>query len=331
MSSSAPADPEAIVAAVDRFEAARADLAALSFDALTAAQALSIKDRLETVSRPDALRKAAERLLALVHPDGDFSDADRARRRHLTTGHQQADGMSPISGMLDPEARATLEAVLAKWASPGMCNPDDETPCVDGTPSDAAIHNDQRSPAQRHHDALKAMGRSVLTSGELGQHHGLPCTLIVTTTLQELEAGCGQTVTATGTLLPMPTVIKLASHAYHYLSVFDKHTGRALYLGRTRRIASPDQRIVLLARDRGCTRPGCRGQLPSSARGQRLGRRRPNQHRRPHPGLPQRQPQRQARRLDHPKTTYDPTTTTRTDRRAANSLSTPHPRRRSSP
>ena len=135
-----------VVAAVDRFEAARADLAALSFDALTAAQALSIKDRLETVSRPDALRKAAERLLALVHPDGDFSDADRARRRHLPTGHQQADGMSPISGMLDPEARATLEAVLAKWASPGMCNPDDETPCVDGTPSDAAIHNDQRSP-----------------------------------------------------------------------------------------------------------------------------------------------------------------------------------------
>jgi uncharacterized protein DUF222 len=30
-----------------------------------------------------------------------------------------------------------------------------------------------------HHDALKAMGRSVLASGELGQHNGLPCTIIV--------------------------------------------------------------------------------------------------------------------------------------------------------
>jgi len=167
------------------------------------------------------------------------------------------DGMSKISGLLDPEARATIDAVLAKWASPGMCNPDDQSPCVDGQPSEAAIQGDTRSPAQRNHDALKAMGRSVLTSGQLGQHNGLPCTIIVSTTLQELESGCGGAVTATGSLLPMPTVIRMASHAYHYLTIFDKHTGRALHLGGTRRMASADQRIVLLARDRGCTRPGC--------------------------------------------------------------------------
>jgi len=107
-------------------------------------------------------------------------------------GKQEADGMSKISGLLDPEARATLDAVLVKWASPGMCNPDDETPCVDGQPSEAHIQNDQRSPAQRNHDALKAVGRSVLTSGELGQHQGLPCMIIVSTTLQALESGCGK-------------------------------------------------------------------------------------------------------------------------------------------
>ncbi|TDZ90251.1 hypothetical protein CCUG60885_04897 [Mycobacteroides salmoniphilum] len=33
--------------------------------------------------------------------------------------------------------------------------------------------------------------------------------------------------------------------------------GRPLYLGRTKRIASPDQRIVLHAKDRGCTHPDC--------------------------------------------------------------------------
>jgi hypothetical protein len=78
--------------------------------------------RIATEHTPDALRKAAERLMALVHPDGDFSDADRARRRGLTIGNQEADGMSKISGLLDPEARATIDAVLAKWAAPGMCN-----------------------------------------------------------------------------------------------------------------------------------------------------------------------------------------------------------------
>ena len=213
--------------------------------------------RIAAEQTPDALRKAADRLMALVHPDGDFSDTDRARRRSLVLGKQEADGMSKISGLLDPEARATIDAVLSKWAAPGMCNAEDESPCVDGSPSAQQIQNDQRSAAQRNHDALKAMGRSVLASGELGHHHGLPVSIVVSTTLQELQSGAGHAVTATGTLLPMPTVIKMASHAYHYLSIFDKHTGRALYLGRTRRIASADQRIVLLARDRGCTRPGC--------------------------------------------------------------------------
>ena len=141
--------------------------------------------------------------MALINPDGEFSDIDRARRRHLIIGKQEADGMSKIRGLLDPEARATLDAVYAKWAGPGMCNPEDDAPCVDGTPSEAHIQNDQRSPAQRNHDALKAMGRNVLASGELGKHNGLPCTIVVSTTLRELESAQGYAVTGGGTLLPL--------------------------------------------------------------------------------------------------------------------------------
>src|SRR5258707_26962 len=95
--------------------------------------------------------------------------------------------MSRIHGLIDPECRATVEAVLAKWAAPGMCNPDDEAPCVDGEPSKEAAQGDARSQGQRNHDALKAMGRSVLASGELGKHNGLPATIIVSTTLQDLQ------------------------------------------------------------------------------------------------------------------------------------------------
>ena len=39
--------------------------------------------------------------------------------------------------------------------------------------------------------------------------------------------------------------------------MYDKHTSESLYLGRTKRLATPAQRIVAHARDRGCTRPGC--------------------------------------------------------------------------
>jgi hypothetical protein len=147
--------------------------------------------------------------------------------------------------------------VFAKLAAPGMCNPDDETPCVDGDPDDDRVHKDQRSQGQRNHDALNAMGRAIWASGELGNHNGLPVTVIVSTTLQELEAAVGQAVTGGGSLLPMGDVIRLASHAHHYLVVYDKHTREPLYLGHTKRFASRGQRIALHGLDRGCTRPGC--------------------------------------------------------------------------
>ncbi len=227
-------------------------------DAGTRSQAEAHLAQLATGLGPTQLRQAADRLAYVLNQDGDEpSDGEQARRRHLTLGKQGIDGMSELRGLLDPEARATSDAVLAKWAAPGMCNPDDETPCVDGEPVESAAPNDLRSPGQRNHDALKAMGRSILASGQLGRHNGLPATIIVSTTLKELESGAGQAVTAGGSLLPMRDLIRLASHAHHYLVVFDHHTQTPLYLGRSKRLASPGQRIVLHARDRGCTRPGC--------------------------------------------------------------------------
>ncbi|CAM4237586.1 DUF222 domain-containing protein [Mycobacterium basiliense] len=127
-----------------------------------------------------------------VNPDGSYSDEDRARRRGLTLGKQGLDGMSRISGWLSPEARAGLDAVLAKLAAPGMCNPDDESPVVDGAAGEQAVQRDTRSTSQRNHDGLNSALRALLASGDLGQHNGLPATIIVATTLGELEAGAGR-------------------------------------------------------------------------------------------------------------------------------------------
>jgi hypothetical protein len=181
--------------------------------------------------------------MALLHPDGDYSDAERARRRYFTIGRQQADGMREVRGRVDPETGASLDAVLAKGAAPGVNNPDEGA--------------DTRTQGQRNHDALKAMAQSALASGELGLHNGLPATIIVTTTLQELESAAGQAVTGGGTLLPMRDVIRLAANAHHYLCIYDKHTSEPLYLGRTKRLASAAQRIALYGLERGCSRPGC--------------------------------------------------------------------------
>jgi hypothetical protein len=211
--------------------------------------------RLGGEHRPDELSKLADKLTDCLNPDGDFTDEDRGRRRGLTLGKQDIDGMSRLRGWLTPAARAALEAVLAKLAAPGMADPYAETPVLDGTPSQEAIDRDTRSPAQRNHDGLNAALRALPASGRLGQHNGLPATVIVTTTMRELEAGAGKALTGGGSLLPMKDVIRVASHAHHYLCIFDK--GKAIGLYHTKRLASPGQRIVLYAKDRGCTAPGC--------------------------------------------------------------------------
>ncbi len=196
--------------------------------------------------RPEVLSKVADSLACYLNPDGNFTDEDRARRRGLTLGKQHIDGMSPLRGWLTPQARATLEAVLAKLAAPGLCNPDDQTPVLDGAPTEEAIQRDTRSSAQRSHDGFTAALRAVLASGKLGQHNGLPATIIVSTTLKDLEAATGKGLTGGGTLLPMSDVIRLARHAHHYLAIFDN--GKAIGLYHAKRLASRGQRIALYAK-----------------------------------------------------------------------------------
>ncbi|NTY58040.1 HNH endonuclease signature motif containing protein [Mycolicibacterium sphagni] len=188
--------------------------------------------------RPDQLEKVADRLATLLNPDGKYSEEDRARKRgFLWCGGQRPDGMSVGKLVATPQLRAELDAVFAKLAAP---QPDD-----------------LRSHAQRQHDALSQLVRDRLGDPKLGQHNGLPVTMIVTTTLQDLQAGAGHAVTAGGTLIPITDLIRMATPSYNYLAVFDGVTGQSLWLGRSKRLASADQRIMLLAKYRGCTAPGC--------------------------------------------------------------------------
>lgn len=207
--------------------------------------------------RPDQLARLADRLALVLNPDGTFSDADRAARRSFMWGRQRPDGMSEGRLLANPQLRAELDAWFAKHAAPGMCNPADPCPMVDGEPTQAQADGDHRTYGQRQHDALSALVRGQLGDPKLGQHNGLPVTLIVSATLQDLQEKTGYATTGGGTLLPMSDVIRMACHAYHYLALFDGCDGRALWLGRTKRVASADQRVVLHALDCGCTFPGC--------------------------------------------------------------------------
>jgi hypothetical protein len=127
---------------------------------------------------------------------------------------------------------------------------------------------DDRTPAQRCHDALKLGLETAIASGGLGVHRGHPVTVVITTTLAELDQAARAAMdpsvpmpaparTGGGSWLPMRDLIAMAAKTINYLAVFDDHIKRPLYLGRQKRIATADQRLICYARDRGCTRPNC--------------------------------------------------------------------------
>jgi hypothetical protein len=203
--------------------------------------------------------KIGKRIGDHLNPDGLFDENDRARRRGLTLGPQEPDGMSRLSGWVDPENRAYLEAVNAA-VRPGRHQPDSD--------QHEEVQHDARTAPQRLHDAVKLGMKAAIASGEFGQHRGMPVTVIVTTTLNDLNQAAHAVSnpaipmpppasTGGGSAIPMRDLIRMAADSIHYLAVFEDHTNRPLYLGRSKRVASADQRIICYARDRGCTRPGC--------------------------------------------------------------------------
>lgn len=207
---------------------------------------------------PKELRDAAAKALFLLDQDGpEPDDLERQRKRGISKGPQRRNGNIAVTAELTPEAWAVWEAIFAKYAAPGMCNPQEPEPCTSGTPSQAQIDADHRTLAQRRHDAMVAIGRIALMSGQLGKLNGLPVSIIIRTTLQDLESRAGVGTTGGGTLMPIADVIRIGAHANHHLAVFDGATGSALELFRAKRIASPAQRIMLIARDGGCTKPCC--------------------------------------------------------------------------
>ncbi|WP_158070616.1 HNH endonuclease signature motif containing protein [Mycobacterium sp. NS-7484] len=162
-----------------------------------------------------------------------------------------------------PEDRATDDAGTESGTGANEFDSDDRTtPDIPADPQaqrdqEQAAARDTRTQSQRNHDALKVALRELLMSERLGQHGGLPVTVVVSTTLAELEAGAGIAVTGSGIWMPMSDLIRLASHSFHYLVVYDHHTAEPLYMARTKRLATKAQRLLLYNRDRGCTRPGC--------------------------------------------------------------------------
>src|SRR6266567_7231598 len=188
------------------------------------------------------LRQAATAILAFLHPDGTLTP-DRVHRadRDLSL-HRHPDGSGDVRAHLTPACYALWETILEPLARK---RPDD------------GCGPDLRSPGQRRHDALEDAAKRLLRTGELPSTAGVVTTLMITMTLDQLETRAGQATTGHGGQISIAEALRLAADG-KALPVVLNAAGGILAYGRARRLASPAQRLALMARDKGCTFPGCR-------------------------------------------------------------------------
>lgn len=190
---------------------------------------------------PAELGKAATRLRDTLDPDGTLAEeTERVRHRQLTL-RTRADRTSELHAELTAACAATWQTILGALAAP--------TPAVDG-------ECDLRSPGQRRHDALLDAGQRLLRSGTLPAAGGAPVTILARIDADQLSTQLGHASTATGQLLGLPELLRLADQA-DVVPVYLRTHGGILGYGRTRRCATPVQRRALTARDGGCSFPGC--------------------------------------------------------------------------
>ena len=115
---------------------------------------------------------------------------------------------------------------------------------------------DLRHHGQRMHDAIEEACDRLLRSGTLPDTGGTPASVIITIGEDDLRARRRWGVTSDGTVLSAEAVVGLADEADLYPAVVNS-LGVVLQLGRTRRLASCGQTMALIARDGGCSFPGC--------------------------------------------------------------------------
>ncbi len=222
------------------------------FDAADVAAGEELLTRFAANFGPKELSRLADRTVDAINPDGTLA-ADRVQqdRRHFTL-HPTRDGSYVGQFRLTGVVGAKLTAVLSPLAKPRV----EAITLADGTNADGVSTVDERSQAQRMHDALEQVCDRLLRSDPLPDSGGTPATVIVTINADDLLARTGFGTTSDGTLIPTGRLLQLANAAEIIPTVMVR-SGAVLDLGRARRVATLNQTLALIARDRGCSFPGC--------------------------------------------------------------------------
>jgi hypothetical protein len=213
---------------------------------------------------PGTLAGIARQLLDTLNPDGRLADSDSQRRRRFLSCLPRGDGMYRLTADLDTETAALALTVLHSLAAPQPTQA--RTGTVDADAGDAEKHDqpaavgkterDERTAGQRLHDAFRSVLKLALRAGGLPVSGGVPATVLITMTAHQFETRTGLATTSYGQKLTVDQAMRLADEASIAWIVHNSRGGILNY-GTTRRTASTTQTLALIARDKGCSFPGC--------------------------------------------------------------------------
>jgi hypothetical protein len=184
------------------------------------------------------LRELCDQAWHVVDPDGFFKDAEEnytRRRLHIS---QMADGMHRVDGLLDPVTAAALKTVIDPLAR--RKGPEDE-----------------RTAAQRRHDALGEAVHHAMDQGTLPRRNGVRPHINVTTTIEGLRNAVGVPPADLELSLPISTRTLERISCDCTMSRVLLADSTVIDVGRaTRSVSGPTWR-ALRTRDKGCRFPGC--------------------------------------------------------------------------
>ncbi len=199
---------------------------------------------------PADLHRYALQVVDAADPDGPEPVDDQLQqdRRYLDL-KQRRDGMWQLQGKLTSTVGAQLNAILDPLARHRTSSIEDQ----DGNTTHIP---DERPYGQRMHDALDDVCGRVLRSADQPIVGGIPASVIVTVQLEDLLAKAGLAETSDGPVDSSEQLLRIADEAEIWPTIID-HNNVPLALGRTQRLASRGQTMAFIARDAGCSFPGC--------------------------------------------------------------------------
>ena len=190
--------------------------------------------------------------LALDQDGAEPRERAAQRKRSFVFGTPHAGGV-PFRGFAVPEVAAQLQTIFDAQLAPSVTFAD---PYAEVDPATDAPRDD-RTRAQRQHDALAAALTVAASSGLLPTIGGHAPTVVVQVDASDLASGTGYAhLDACDQPVGLATVRHLACNGVIQRVAMDE-SGRIVRIGTEERVFNRHQRRAIALRDGGCIIPGC--------------------------------------------------------------------------